>query len=41
MCPTIALEEYTSAVVLASHDHSPIRAVAGEFWLLMSLVGWW
>jgi len=31
---TIALEEYTGAVVIVSHDRSLIRAVADELWLV-------
>ncbi len=31
---TIALEEYTGAVILVSHDRSLIRAVADELWLV-------
>ena len=31
---TIALEEYTGAVMLVSHDRSLIRAVADELWLV-------
>jgi ATP-binding cassette subfamily F protein 3 len=31
---TIALEEYTGAVVLVSHDRSLIRAIADELWLV-------
>jgi ATP-binding cassette subfamily F protein 3 len=31
---TIALEEYTGAVVIVSHDRSLIRAVADELWLI-------
>jgi ATP-binding cassette subfamily F protein 3 len=31
---TIALEEYTGAVVIVSHDRSLIRAVAEELWLV-------
>jgi len=32
---TIALEEYTGAVVIVSHDRSLIRAVADELWLVV------
>lgn len=31
---TLALEEYTGAVVIVSHDRSLIRAVADELWLV-------
>jgi ATP-binding cassette subfamily F protein 3 len=31
---TIALEEYTGAVIIVSHDRSLIRAVADELWLV-------
>ncbi len=31
---TIALEEYTGAVVIVSHDRSLIRAVADELWIV-------
>lgn len=31
---TLALEEYTGAVVLVSHDRSLIRAIADELWLV-------
>ncbi len=31
---TLALEEYTGAVILVSHDRSLIRAVADELWLV-------
>jgi ATP-binding cassette subfamily F protein 3 len=31
---TIALEEYTGAVMIVSHDRSLIRAVADELWLV-------
>ena len=31
---TLALEEYTGAVVIVSHDRSLIRAVADELWLI-------
>jgi len=31
---TIALEEYTGAVVIVSHDRSLVRAVADELWLV-------
>jgi len=31
---TLALEEYTGAVVLVSHDRSLVRAVADELWLV-------
>jgi len=31
---TLALEEYTGAVLLVSHDRSLIRAVADELWLI-------
>lgn len=31
---TLALEEYTGAVMLVSHDRSLIRAVADELWLV-------
>ena len=31
---TMALEEYTGAVILVSHDRSLIRAVADELWLV-------
>ena len=36
---TLALEEYTGAVVLVSHDRSLIRAVADELWLVADGAG--